>query len=81
MGNLNALSYIHGEMRPLLETLKKIDFENPESRIIFLRDYINGGPNSAQVISFILKLTKKYPNNVIALNGNHVEGFILVQMN
>lgn len=76
MSNIYALSDIHGKMTSLLKTLENIDLENPENSIIFLGDYINGGPDSAQVLSFIFELTKKYPNQVIALMGNHEEDFL-----
>lgn len=66
-----VLSDIHGmseNLRDLLKELKKIK----NSQFIFLGDYIDRGPNSANVIDQLVEL-KEERNDSIFLMGNHEE--------
>jgi len=61
-----AIGDIHG----CLEPLEKLVGQLPEeAELVFLGDYVDRGPNSAQVIEFIKKLSKKRPCRL--LMGNH----------
>ena len=71
-----AISDIHGYLDILQKTMKQIDLTNSENKLFLLGDYIDYGPNSLQTLSFIHTLTKRYPNQVIALKGNHEEYFL-----
>lgn len=68
-----AISDIHGHLDILEETMQQIDLTNPENKLILLGDYIDYGPDSFQTLLYIYSLTQKYPNQLVALKGNHEE--------
>ena len=57
---------IHGCLRPLRRLLRKAD-PQPEDRLIFIGDYIDRGPESREVVDYLLDLS--FPT--IFLLGNH----------
>ena len=80
---LYAMSDIHGYLDALEDALKRIpDLEatlngDPETnRLIFLGDYVDQGPHSREVLQRIYDLQTTYPDNVVAIKGNHDEWFI-----
>jgi predicted MPP superfamily phosphohydrolase len=75
MGRIWAIPDIHG-MKHLLDKLmldlqKNHNLDLTKDKLIFLGDMIDRGPDSYSVIAYIKDLTETYPNNVIALAGNH----------
>lgn len=62
---------IHGHYDELLEVLDKAEFNPNKDLLIFLGDYIDRGPDSFKVVQHIKRLKRDYPDNVIALRGNH----------
>lgn len=72
-----ALSDIHGCLDALEDAMARIgdldDILTPDSDniLIFLGDYVDGGPESASVLCRIHELQQRYPDNVIVLKGNH----------
>jgi serine/threonine protein phosphatase 1 len=67
-GGVYAIADIHGcdeELRQLLRLLPL----NRDSRVIFLGDYIDRGPNSRGVVETIIELQEYC--NVVCLLGNH----------
>lgn len=64
---------IHGDYKGLELLLKhaKIDLSNDQ--LVFGGDYINRGKESGKVLRKVKELADTYPNNVIALIGNHEE--------
>ncbi|RYY22336.1 MAG: serine/threonine protein phosphatase, partial [Chitinophagaceae bacterium] len=68
MARIIAIGDIHGALRALEQLLEMI---NPQvaDKFIFLGDYVDGWPDSAQVISFLIKFSKKY--HCIFIKGNH----------
>ena len=60
---------IHGDYYALSSLLKEID--PIKDGIIFLGDYADRGPKGVEVIDTIDSLIKKYPQNMVALKGNH----------
>jgi len=74
MGRLIAIGDIHGRMRMLEGLIKQIEpLEN--DRLVFLGDYIDRGPDSFEVVEYIIALKQKY-EKTITLRGNH-EDFVL----
>jgi serine/threonine protein phosphatase 1 len=77
----NALIYaigdVHGRADLLDALLTRIDEdvrqEDLRPTVVFMGDYIDRGPNSAQVVDRVLALHTRSDLQVIALKGNHEE--------
>jgi serine/threonine protein phosphatase 1 len=65
-----AVGDIHGCYEKLVTLMKRLMFDEHRDFLIFLGDYINRGPKSREVISFLLEL-RQTCDNVIFLKGNH----------
>lgn len=63
-----AIGDIHGGLKALLQVLNKIEVTEKDT-LIFVGDYVDGWSDSAQVIEFLLDLSKKI--NCIFIKGNH----------
>ena len=68
-----AVGDIHGCFAQLsaLSTLCLNDAGPEPSQFIFLGDYIDRGPHSAEVIDFLMNLQAAAPDRVTCLMGNH----------
>ncbi len=75
MSKLWCVPDIHGRKDLLDQLLKKLfeeeGFNFTEDKLIFLGDMIDRGKDSKGVLDTIRELTEEYPENVIALAGNH----------
>src|SRR5579864_4865919 len=67
-GGLYAIADIHGCDEELRALLKLLPLDR-SSRVVFLGDYIDRGPNSAGVVDTILELEEYC--QVVCLLGNH----------
>lgn len=66
-----AMSDIHGCYDAFMEAMDKVDLSE-DGRLVLLGDYIDGGPESGQVLRHIYDLQKEYGNEkVVVLRGNH----------
>jgi diadenosine tetraphosphatase ApaH/serine/threonine PP2A family protein phosphatase len=65
-GNLESLKIIL-ENSKFLAKLKK----QPDACIVCLGDYVDRGPESAEILYVLLTLKLAFPNQVILLRGNH----------
>jgi serine/threonine protein phosphatase 1 len=78
-GRTFAIGDVHGDLvhlRKLLTVLPAIDAEDT---IVFLGDYVDRGPMSAQVVEFIRSdLGTVVPARVVALRGNHEDAWLRV---
>lgn len=75
MSKIFCISDIHGHLAELEEALGRIEEKASEGdRLIFLGDYIDGGPDSGGVLRRVFELQRTYgPERVIVLRGNHEE--------
>lgn len=80
MSFIYAMSDIHGFYRELYERIDQLGNFQPmmdgKDKLIFLGDYIDGGENSFKTIEMIFIWQEGYPENIIALRGNHEDMFI-----
>ena len=61
---------IHGQIYDLFELFKK-GGEIPNSRYVFMGDYVDRGYNGVEVLELLLALKVKYPEHITLLRGNH----------
>ncbi len=66
-----AIGDIHGVYDKLLDLMNKVDFNPKDDLLIFLGDYIDRGPDSLKSLDYVRDLTIRFPEQVIALMGNH----------
>lgn len=67
-----AIGDIHGCMDKLLSLMDNIRLRAETDTLVFLGDYIDRGPNSYEVVEYLIELQAKYPKTIF-LKGNHEE--------
>ncbi|MCT4629864.1 metallophosphoesterase family protein [Winogradskyella sp.] len=63
-----AIGDIHGGLKALTQVLERADVTKSDT-LIFLGDYVDGWSESAQVIEYLIQLSKT--NTCIFIKGNH----------
>lgn len=63
-----AIGDIHGGLKALIQLLNKLEIKDDDS-LIFMGDYVDGWSESAQVIQFLINLSKKI--KCVFIKGNH----------
>lgn len=74
-----AISDIHGHYEAFKKRIDQLtsSLEKDENKLVLLGDYIDRGPDSYQVLTFIYDLQMQYgKDKVIVLKGNHEEWFL-----
>ncbi len=66
---------IHGCLDELRYLVEGLPLESGD-RLVFLGDYVDRGPNSKGVLTYILELQKKEDLELICLKGNHEDMFL-----
>ncbi|KAK8849918.1 hypothetical protein M9Y10_018508 [Tritrichomonas musculus] len=61
---------IHGDLKKLLDIFRKEGYP-PQTRYLFLGDYVNKGENSCEVMILLYSLKCMYPNHIFLTRGNH----------
>ena len=61
---------IHGQFHDLLELFNK-GGEIPNTRYIFMGDFVDRGFNSVETFQLLLCIKLKYPSHITLLRGNH----------
>ena len=74
MKTIYAVGDIHGRYDKLCDLMDKIDIYLYSEMLVFLGDYIDRGPQSFEVVEYLIDLRKRHPNTVF-LKGNHEEMF------
>lgn len=73
MSRLYAIGDIHGHQRELLDLITQLinDGMDPaRDTVVFLGDYVDGGPDTRQVLDTLIEWGKAYPHWVF-VRGNH----------
>ncbi|WP_247567536.1 metallophosphoesterase family protein [Bradyrhizobium sp. 151] len=73
MSKTYAIGDVHGcldQLQRLVELCEQ-DAGEGQSKLVFLGDYIDRGPDSRGVIEFLMDLQKWSPDEIICLRGNH----------
>jgi serine/threonine protein phosphatase 1 len=74
METIYAIGDIHGRYDKLCALMEKIDIDLDSETLVFLGDYIDRGPQSFEVVEYLIDLRKRKANCVF-LKGNHEEMF------
>jgi protein phosphatase len=69
-GSVWLVGDIHGNLLDLVRILGRTHLP-PESRLLFLGDYVDRGPYSIHVVMLLFSLTLKFPDSVFLIRGNH----------
>jgi len=69
-GRIFAVGDIHGCYRTLIELIDRLPLDRQRDVLVFLGDYINRGPQSREVIDYLLDLRASCARTVF-LMGNH----------
>jgi serine/threonine protein phosphatase 1 len=74
-----AVGDIHGDLDALTTVLDRLPKLDATDTIVFLGDYVDRGPKSAQIIEFIrTELPHRTPAKIVCLRGNHEDAWIRV---
>lgn len=73
-----AIGDIHGDIDALLDLMGRLPSLTGSDTLVFLGDYVDRGPRSAEVVSYVRELAFDTPAKVVALRGNHEDGWLRV---
>lgn len=73
-----AIGDIHGDLEALVALLAKLPELDEDDTLVFLGDYIDRGPCSAQVVDCLRRLPTMTLANVVTLRGNHEDAWLEV---
>jgi serine/threonine protein phosphatase 1 len=77
-GRTFAIGDIHGDLAHLFKLLACLPELDAGDTLVFLGDYIDRGPRSADVIDYLRRLPKQTPAKVVTLRGNHEDAWLRV---
>ncbi|MBW2529766.1 MAG: serine/threonine protein phosphatase [Deltaproteobacteria bacterium] len=77
-GRTFATGDIHGDLDALLRVEAQWPKLDEGDTLVFVGDYVDRGPQSAQVVEHIRSLSERTPAQVVALRGNHEDGWLRV---
>jgi serine/threonine protein phosphatase 1 len=78
MGRTIAIGDIHGEIDHLDRILARLPALDRGDTLVFLGDYVDRGPASAQVVARVREIQRSSQAKVVALRGNHEDAWIQV---
>ena len=67
---------IHGDLEALRRVFGKLPPLDRGDTLVFLGDYVDRGPHSAQVIDELRSLPRRVPAKVVTLRGNHEDAWL-----
>ena len=69
---------IHGDIVALHRNEKQLPELDASDTLVFLGDYVNRGPRSADVIEHLRSLPQRTPAKVVCLRGNHEDAWLRI---
>jgi serine/threonine protein phosphatase 1 len=73
-----AIGDIHGEIAQLRQLLSSLPALDETDTLVFLGDYVDRGPHSAEVVEYVRTLQQQIAAKVVALRGNHEDAWLRV---
>jgi len=70
MKKIFAIGDIHGCANKLYALMEKIPIDYANDKLVFIGDYIDRGPQSVEVVTYLVDLKRHHPD-IIFLKGNH----------
>ncbi len=77
-GRTFAIGDIHGDIEALRRVIERLPPLGAGDTVVFVGDYLDRGPSSAQVVEFVRRLARDGPPRVVALRGNHEDAWLRV---
>ena len=77
-GRTFAIGDIHGDLAALETLFARLPKITADDTVVFLGDYIDRGPDSAGVVTWVRDFTTKTHAKVVALRGNHEDAWLQV---
>ncbi|MEZ4366771.1 MAG: metallophosphoesterase family protein [Kofleriaceae bacterium] len=77
-GRTFAVGDIHGDLAALTTLLGRLPQLTAADTVVLLGDYLDRGPQSAQVMAKVRGLGAELPAKVVALRGNHEDAWLQV---
>ncbi len=77
-GRTFATGDIHGDLVGLQRVLGQLPDLDEADTLVFLGDYVDRGPRSAQVVEYLRALPTRTRAKVVALRGNHEDAWLRV---
>lgn len=78
MGRTFAFGDIHGDHDALEAVLGQLPSLDSDDTLVFLGDYIDRGPKSAEVVARLRALPDEVRATVVALRGNHEDAWLRI---
>jgi serine/threonine protein phosphatase 1 len=73
-----AVGDIHGDLDALERVFARLPALDASDTIVFLGDYVDRGPHSAEVVRFVRRLSNEKRSKIVALRGNHEDAWLRV---
>lgn len=67
---LAVIGDLHGDFHNFMKVIENTGWPNQHT-LLFLGDYVDRGPETVELVLFILLLKIRYPQRVFMLRGNH----------
>jgi serine/threonine protein phosphatase 1 len=78
MARTFAIGDIHGDIEALLLLLSRLPELRATDTLVFVGDYLDRGPCSAEVVTLLRKLPDETPAKVVTLRGNHEDAWLRI---
>ena len=77
-GRTFAIGDIHGDLDALLRLLGTLPPLDTTDTLVFVGDYLDRGPRSADVVALLRALPSQTPAKVVPLRGNHEDAWLRI---